>query len=167
MACPVNRRAALAFGVALALSVALILGVRGCHQPARRHGGSHGHQRRTAPALATPPAADRRETMAQVVAAITAQSDPAKLVTLGARGANPRLKRIVFYLAAGRDAGADPLAIIRASQRANGSADTPRAALVEVGLLRNLKIADGLGLPAPRSSLCHSRGGLPDGARRP
>ena len=50
----------------------------------------------------------------------------------------------------GRDAELSG-AIIRASQRANGSADTPRAPLVEAGLLRNLKIADGLGLLTPEN----------------
>lgn len=33
------------------------------------------------------------------IRAVAAQSDPAKLATLGERQANPRLKRILFYLA--------------------------------------------------------------------
>lgn len=74
---------------------------------------------------------------------------------------------MVFYLAQGRDAGADPVAIIRGAQRANGSADTPRAALVEAGLLRNLKIADGLGLLTPDNRRRLRRGVAPVVTRGP
>ena len=93
------------------------------------------------------------------ITAIAAQSDPAKLGTLGSRATNPRLKRILYYLAAARDGGADPAEVIEQAQRANGSFGTPRAPLVKASLLRNLKICDGLGLLTPenRARLRHGQ----------
>lgn len=180
---------------ALLLAGALAVGVWAWEAGTHRHGSSHrSHGRRTrspvavagatpAPSTrssldspaesstpaptATPDAAAARERLAVVIKAVAAQSDPAKLSTLGPRGANPRLKKIVFYLAEGRDAGADPVAIIRAAQRANGSANAPRAALVEAGLLRNLKITDGLGLLTPDNRHRLKRGAAPIVTRGP
>ena len=87
------------------------------------------------------------------VTAIATQSDPAKLGTLGSRATNPRLKRILYYLAVARDGGADPAEVIEQAQRRNGSFGTPRAPLVEASLLRNLKICDGLGLLTPENRI--------------
>ena len=92
------------------------------------------------------PATQPAVPLATCITAIGAQSDPAKLGTLGRRATNPRLKRILYYLAAARDGGADPAEVIEQAQRANGSLGTPRAPLVKASLLRNLKICDGLGL---------------------
>lgn len=85
---PVNRCLAVTLFLALAFALALAFGWRGCHRQAEL----------TRPAVAV------------AGQAIAAQSDPAKLATLGRRKANPRLKRIVFYLAQARDAGANPAA---------------------------------------------------------
>ena len=50
-------------------------------------------------------------------------------VRLGSRATNPRLKRILYYLAVARDGGADPAEIIEQAQRTNGSLrHTTRAA---------------------------------------
>lgn len=140
-----RRRPAVALFLVLAVGWMLAFGWRGCHR---------------ARELARPP-------VALAVEAIAAQSDPAKLATLGRRQANPRLKRIVYFLAQARDAGADPAAVIQAAQKANGSAGTPRAALVSAGLLRNLKIADGLGLLTPDNRARLSRGNAPIVTRGP
>ena len=99
--------------------------------------------------------------------AVAAQSDPAKLSTLGTRAANPRLKRIVYWLAVARDQGRSPADVIDQAQLANGSASTPRAALVKTALLRNLKIADGLGLLTPENQELMRRGNAPRVTRGP
>ena len=112
------------------------------------------------PALTAIPAAVQPAVpLSTCVTAIAAQSDPAKLGTLGSRATNPRLKRILCYLAVARDGGADPAEIIEQAQRTNGSYGTPRAPLVKASLLRNLKICDGLGLLTPenRARLRHGQ----------
>ena len=77
------------------------------------------------------------------IVAVASLSDPAKLATLGKRGANPRLNKIVYWLHDGRAHGADPAATIQWAQRLNGSGGA-RAPLVREGLLRNLRIAEQL-----------------------
>ena len=89
------------------------------------------------------------ESLSTCVRAIAAQSDPAKLATLGQRQANPRLKRILYWLAEARAAGEDPGDIIDRAQQRNGGAGTPRALLVKASLLRNLKICEALGMVTP------------------
>lgn len=89
--------------------------------------------------------------LATCIRAISSQSDPAKLATLGSRQTNPRLKRIMFYLATARAGGADPGEVIDQAQKANGSFGTPRAPLVKASLLRNLKICDGLAMLDPEN----------------
>lgn len=183
-----NRTGCALFALPLVLALLLALGLRGCahrhrHRTRTRTRFQGGHVLAVTPAptiparrplLATPapPAAPPisrvpRDALGQAVYAIAAQSDPAKLVTLGSRGANPRLKRIVFYLAQARDAGADPARVIEDAQKANGSAGTPRAALVKSSLLRNLKIADGLGLLTASNRAALRHGAAPVVTRGP
>ena len=107
------------------------------------------------------------EKLSTCVAAVAAQSDPAKLATLGRRQANPRLKRILYYLAEARAAGADPGEVIDQAQKQNGSAGTPRAPLVKTSLLRNLKICDGLGMVTPENLAKLKRGNAPTVMRGP
>jgi hypothetical protein len=101
------------------------------------------------------------------VTAIAAQSDPAKLATLGKRAANPRLKRIMYYLAQARMGGADPGNVVDQAQMANGSTGSPAAPLVKVSLLRNLKICDGLGLLTPENLKRLRHGAAPIVTRGP
>lgn len=117
----------------------------------------------TSPAVAAAPSSQRAapvpaaipdiplpsEQLSTCITAIAAQSDPAKLSTLGSRQANPRLKRIIYYLAQARAGGADPGEVIDQAQKGNGSFGTPRAPLVKASLLRNLKICDGLACSTP------------------
>lgn len=70
--------------------------------------------------------------------------DPAKLATLGDRGANPRLKKIVYWLEYARTAGNDPAQVIDEVLRQNRYG-AGHATLVKTNLLRNLKIGDELG----------------------
>jgi hypothetical protein len=93
----------------------------------------------------------------QAIWAISSLSDPANLVTLGKRGANPRLNKIVFWLADAREKGMSAETAIDYAQRLNGSAE-PRAALVKESLLRNLRIAETLGLLTPENRARLRRG---------
>jgi hypothetical protein len=81
----------------------------------------------------------------QAVFVIANLSDPKKLATLGERGANQRLNKIVYWLDIGGRGFMSPEAAISLAQLRNGTRD-PRACLVKESLLRNLKIADSLGL---------------------
>lgn len=51
----------------------------------------------------------------QAVTAIANLADPAKLATLGERGAIPRVKKITYWLLAGQNVGAQPAAVIDAA----------------------------------------------------
>lgn len=82
---------------------------------------------------------------AQAIYAISHLSDPARLATLGERQANPRLNKIVYWLDESRDQGLSPERAIQMAQLLNGTQE-PRAHLVKESLLRNVKIADELGL---------------------
>ena len=95
------------------------------------------------------------------IVAVAALTDPAKLATLqGERAANPRvLKRYI-------GSTMPPLAALRPirsddAQWLNHSAGTPRAPLVKASLLRNLDIADKLGLLTPENLALIRRGHSP------
>ncbi len=81
----------------------------------------------------------------KAVFAISQLSDPARLETLRERGANARLNKIVYWLDQTRHSSLSPETVIRAAQLYNGTHE-PRKSLVRAALLRNLKIADELGL---------------------
>lgn len=82
--------------------------------------------------------------------AIANLSDPAKLATLGERGANPRLNKIVFWLHEAERKGLPPATTLRFAQFTH-SRTSAQAALVQESLLRNLKIANELGLLSPEN----------------
>lgn len=84
----------------------------------------------------------------QALRAVSSLSDPAKLATLGKRGANSRLNKLVYWLDQARRRGLPPETAISLAQKVNQTSE-PRASLVKAGLLRNLKIADQLGLLTP------------------
>jgi len=86
----------------------------------------------------------------QAIFALSNLSDPAKLSTLGERGANSRLNKIVFWLDDARHLGVSVETAIHWSQFLNGTRE-PRTSLVRTSLLHNLKIADGLGLLTPEN----------------
>jgi hypothetical protein len=81
----------------------------------------------------------------QAVVAVANLSDPAKLATLGERGANSRLNKIVFWLDAARHRGLSAETTVDWAQTISGTTE-PRASLVKNQLVLNLKIADELGL---------------------
>lgn len=81
----------------------------------------------------------------QAVFAITNLTDPDKLATLGQRGANPRLNKTVYWLHECQRRGLSAGVAVSMAQWINWTRE-PRASLVKESLLRNLKIAEGLGL---------------------
>jgi hypothetical protein len=81
----------------------------------------------------------------EAVFAIRHLSDPAKLATLAERGANPRLNKIVYWLDQARGRWMSPETAITLAQLGNGI-HGQRAALVKASLLRNLKLADEMGV---------------------
>ncbi len=81
----------------------------------------------------------------QAVFAIAQLSDQAKLATLGARGANPRLNKIVYWLGHAERRGLSANTAVTLAQWMNWTRE-PRAGLVREALLRNLNIARRLGL---------------------
>lgn len=85
---------------------------------------------------------------ARLIAALT---DPVKLATLkGERAANPRLQKCVYWLAATEKQGEKPEAVLDESAKLNKTEGTPYAGFVRWGLLKNLKIANELGLLTPK-----------------
>lgn len=86
----------------------------------------------------------------QAVFAIANLSDPAKLATLGERGANPRLNKIVYWMHEAYDHGGSPEGVVEWAQRLNGT-QGEHATLVQESLARNWKIARELGLFMPEN----------------
>ncbi|MBI5388738.1 MAG: hypothetical protein HZA90_29095 [Verrucomicrobia bacterium] len=82
------------------------------------------------------------------VFALASLSDPAKLATLGKRGANARLNKIVYWLDQARGKGLSAETAVGWTQTLNRTKE-PRAGLVKTELLRNLKLAEELGLLTP------------------
>ena len=72
--------------------------------------------------------------------------DPAKLATLGKRGANQRVQKAVYWLAEARAAGQRmPDKVMDAALGLAGVRNGSAAALTKAALLRNLDIAEKLG----------------------
>jgi hypothetical protein len=84
------------------------------------------------------------DTTAAYATRISSLIEPAKLATLGKRGANPRVQKYVAQLAEARLGGIDPtnvvnLALVKAGMKGEA------AKLTGDAMLRNLMIADRLG----------------------
>ena len=85
-----------------------------------------------------------------VARSISALTDPVKLATLkGDRAANPRLQKCVYWLATVKQRGGDPAKIIDDANEQNKVSGKPYGEFVKAQLLRNLKIAEELGLINP------------------
>jgi hypothetical protein len=97
----------------------------------------------------------------QAIVAIANLSDPGKLATLGERGANPRLNKIVYWMFEAYDHGGSPEAAVEWAQRLNGETGL-RAELVHDSLMRNWKIARELGLLTPDNLAKLRRGNAAD-----
>ncbi len=84
------------------------------------------------------------------LAPLAEQSDPAKLATLGKRGANPRINRIVFYLHQAQQAGTAPNAALDQAFRLNGTTGLVAVLSKETQLL-NYQHAQDWGLLTPEN----------------
>jgi hypothetical protein len=71
--------------------------------------------------------------------------DPAKLATLGKRGANIRVQKAVYWLAAARKQGEKPAKVLDRAVALAGYKNSAAAKLTKDALLRNLDIAEKLG----------------------
>ncbi len=79
------------------------------------------------------------------VEAIASLADPAKLATLGERGANPRVQKITYWLATARANGEKPESVIDAAFARFGWKGTAKGELTKAAMIRNVSIADKLG----------------------
>jgi hypothetical protein len=81
----------------------------------------------------------------QWATALKEQTDPAKLATLGKRGANPRVNRIVFYLHEAQASGTAPAVALDLAFRENGTTGLVAVISKQTQLL-NFKHAQDWGL---------------------
>lgn len=89
-------------------------------------------------------AADTPRTLNDFARIVAPLVDPTKLATVGERAANPRLRKVVYWLETARRSGISPASVADhalASVGVNGNA----AILTRDALLRNLAIAERLG----------------------
>ena len=110
-----------------------------------------------APALAADKSAATAAACAKNLAPLI---DPAKLATLGKRGANPRIQKAVYWLSAAASNSAAPAQVIDTALKdvgMNGEA----AALTKQALLRNLDIASKLGCLDTEGLAAMRRGNAP------
>ena len=75
--------------------------------------------------------------------------DPAKLATLGERGANPRIQKITAILWAAKQDGQDPEKVAAGAAKLIGWGDTERGRLTIAAMVRNLTILERLGGTTP------------------
>ena len=71
--------------------------------------------------------------------------DPAKLATLAARGANPRIQKVTYWLAKAKEDKEDPATVAADAVRLAGYTNALAAEMTKAALLRNLDIATQLG----------------------
>ena len=87
--------------------------------------------------------------------------DPAKLATLGDRGANPRIQKAVAILWAAKQAGTDPVKVAGDAVTRIGWSGTEKGKLTADALVRNLTIAERLGAVTPADIELMKRGRAP------
>jgi len=86
-------------------------------------------------------AASKRSQGDKAAEAIASLIEPAKLATLGERGANPRVQKYVFQLATAQANGAKPKAVAEAAGAQAGYTNELARKLTVAAMLRNLDIA--------------------------
>jgi 5-methylcytosine-specific restriction endonuclease McrA len=119
----------------------------------RRSGGALRFWRR--PALPTTPT-----TFASLIA-------PAKLATLGERGANPRIQKSVYWLATAQQQGQKPSKVLDHAVERAGYTNRLAAKLTKETLLRNVDIAEKLGCLDAEGMAEMKRGKAPTVRRGP
>lgn len=82
--------------------------------------------------------------------ALQSLCDPAKIATItGERAANPRVRKIAYWLEVARLQGRDPKAEMDLAMRAVGWGDTLKGELTVAAMVRNRQIAEQLGCMDP------------------
>jgi hypothetical protein len=84
--------------------------------------------------------------------------EPAKLATLGDRGANPRTQKITAILWKAKQAGEDPAKVAAQAVDLIGWGGTTKGSLTAEAIVRNLTIAERLGSVTPEDIEAMSRG---------
>lgn len=98
---------------------------------------------------------------AEAIDAIASLADPAKLATLGVRGSNQRVQKIIYWLLAVKKAGGSPEAVIDAALSRFGWKGTPQGDETKLTIMRNLQRALLAGLDNPEGMAEMRRGGAP------
>ena len=98
---------------------------------------------------------------AEAIDAIASLADPAKLATLGVRGSNQRVQKIIYWMLAVKKAGGSPVAVIDAALARFGWKGTPQGDETTLTIMRNLQRALLAGLDNPEGMAEMRRGGAP------
>jgi hypothetical protein len=93
--------------------------------------------------------------------------DPAKLATLGERGANPRIQKITAILWAAKQDGQDPEKVAGGAVKLIGWGDTEKGRLTIAAMVRNLTILERLGGTTPEDLHDMRRGKTADVRKGP
>ena len=111
-------------------------------------------------------AADTSATASACAKNLAPLIDPAKLATLGKRGANPRIQKAVYWLTTAASNSAAPAQVIDTALKTVGMKGEA-AALTKQALLRNLDIASKLGCLDEEGLAAMRRGNAPTVRRGP
>ncbi|HOC56463.1 MAG TPA: hypothetical protein PKI20_12645 [Verrucomicrobiota bacterium] len=111
-------------------------------------------------------AADKAATAAACAKNLAPLIDPAKLATLGKRGANPRIQKAVYWLTTAASNSAAPAQVIDTALKDVGMKGEA-AVLTKQALLRNLDIASKLGCLDQEGLAAMRRGNAPTVRRGP
>lgn len=100
--------------------------------------------------------------------ALQSLCDPAKIATLTSdRAANPRIRKIAYWLEAARQQGRDPKTEMDAAMAAVGWGRTLKGELTTAAMVRNRQIAEQLGCLDPEGMELLRRGKAPTVKRGP
>ena len=113
------------------------------------------------PIPAAPAPMPRAQAEAQAVESIASLADPEKLATLAARGANPRVQKIAYWLIIVHRAGGKPEPVIDAAFARFGWQGTPQGEETKRTLIRNFERALYVGCDTPEGMEEMRRGRAP------
>ncbi len=93
--------------------------------------------------------------------------DPAKLATLGDRGANPRIQKVTVILWEAKLQGHDPAVVAGNAVKLIGWGGTPKGNLTAASMVRNVVILERLGSTTEEDIHAMKRGNAPTVRRGP
>jgi hypothetical protein len=106
-------------------------------------------------------AASPLPTQAEAIEALSSLADPAKLATVGERGANPRMHKIIYWLAVVRQNGGKLDVALDTAFATFGWKGTLKGEETKLTLLRNFARAENLGCFNPEGLAGMRRGNAP------